>query len=113
MRLENLGYDIFIPQGEPTEVRTSESRGYALAFNVRTQQPAIVTGDVIVKLNEGAEWTEDLITLHSYTIKATFPHLDTLVLSANDAANVAAELARKAKVNSVIIEMVEQRFVPH
>lgn len=49
---------------------------YLLAYNPRTNKPAIVTGQIIVRLNNGAK-SADIAKEFGLTLVADYPHINT------------------------------------
>jgi hypothetical protein len=82
---------------------------YQLAFNPRTGRPAVITGQVITRLVDGAN-AEAIAVDFGLTLTANFPHLNAAVFQVkypNTLAQNVALLSADVRVTQAYAEVIE------
>lgn len=88
---------------------------YLLAYNPRTNKPAIVTGQIIVRLNNGAK-SADIAKEFGLTLVADYPHINTAFYElawSDELMTKVGLLKSDSRVVDAYLEVIENLVSPN
>lgn len=93
----------------------SDNNNYGVVYNKRTNNLAVIVGNIIVKFKDDNYKVQDIANSYGLVIKADFKHLNTAFFSIIDGQNIidkANILSNDDSIYSATVEVLENINIP-